>query len=680
MIELNRIRNIGIMAHIDAGKTTTTERILYYTGKTYKIGEVDDGEAIMDWMEQEQERGITITSAATTCYYRDHQINIIDTPGHVDFTAEVERALRVLDSAIAIFCAVGGVEPQSETVWHQADVYHIPRIAYINKMDRIGANFFQVLNEMEIKLGTHPVPVFIPIGKESRFEGVIDLIRMKEIQWKQEDNGVTMIYSEIDPSRIHEANEWREKMIDAISPYSDNLTELFLEGKEIQETLIKQTIRKGVLDQAIIPVFCGASLRNMGVQPLLDGVIDYLPAPDEMPPIRGHHVKNEKETDVPCKTNGPPLALVFKIQSDREAGSITFIRLYSGTIRKGVAVYNISKKKKERINRLLRLHSNKSEQIDTVSAGDIAAVIGFKLCQTGDTIGTESFPILLEKMHFPEPVISVAIEPKTLSERKKLQDVLAILEREDPTFLIKENEETGQLLISGMGELHLEVLVTRVIKDFKVEARVGKPQVSYRESISKTVTHTEKYHKTIGGKENSAEIILKVYPLPRGSGNTFLCEVNKDILPLEYIDAVKRGITSAFSSGIMFGYQTIDIGVTFLDARFTPATSTLFAYEAAGSLGFDAACRKAKPLLLEPIMTVDVMTPGEFVGDVIGNLNSRGGTIISHESRITIEHIRAGVPLAKMFGYSTTLRSITQGRATFAMEFSHFAPKEDGMD
>ncbi|MBN2445063.1 MAG: elongation factor G, partial [Spirochaetales bacterium] len=666
-----------IMAHIDAGKTTTTERILYYTGKSYKIGEVDDGEATMDWMEQEQERGITITAAATTCYYRDHQINIIDTPGHVDFTAEVERSLRVLDSAIAIFCAVGGVEPQSETVWRQADSYHIPRIAYINKMDRIGADFFLVLEDMKQKLGVTPVPLSIPIGKESDFEGVIDLIKMQEIHWNQEDNGATMRYSEIDASRIDLANKWRENMIDAFSSHSDILADLFIEGKEIPEALLKETIRKTLIEQQLIPVFCGASLRNIGVQPLLDSIVDYMPAPDELPPIKGFHAKSEKEVEIPCKINGPVLGLVFKIQSDREVGSISFIRVYSGTLKKGVAVYNINKKKKERINRLLRLHSNKFDQIDSISAGDIAAVVGFKLGQTGDTIGSESFPILLEKMHFPEPVISIAIEPKTLSEREKLQEVLQILEREDPTFTIKENEETGQLLISGMGELHLEVLVTRVIKDFKVEARIGKPQVSYRESISKKVVHTEKFHKTIGGKENIAEITLKVEPLPRGSGNTFKNEVNKHLLPETFIEAVQRGVQNAFASGIMFGYPTIDIGVTFTESQYNPATSTIFAFEAAGAMGFDSACRKAAPLLLEPIMIVDIMTPSEYVGDTIGNLNSRGGTIISHESRTTIEHIRAEVPLAKMFGYSTALRSITQGRATFAMEFSHFAPKDN---
>ncbi|MBN1696248.1 MAG: elongation factor G [Spirochaetales bacterium] len=678
MDKINTIRNIGIMAHIDAGKTTTTERILYYTGKSYKIGEVDDGEATMDWMEQEQERGITITSASTTCFYRDHQINIIDTPGHVDFTAEVERSLRVLDSAIAIFCAVGGVEPQSETVWHQADTYHIPRISYINKMDRIGADFYEVLEEIVAKLGAVPVPLQIPIGKESAFEGVVDLIDMKEIRWNQTDLGTSMSVSDIDGSRKEEADKWREALFDKISPFSDTLTELFLEGREVPVELIKKTIREATLNQKIVPVFCGASLRNIGVQPLLDAVIDYLPSPDEMPAYIGRHAKSEKEVKVVCSEDGHPLGLVFKIQTDREAGSINFIRMYSGSIKKGATVFNINKKKRERVNRLLRMHSNKSTQLDSVSAGDIAAVIGFKLCQTGDTIGAENFPVLLETMHFPEPVISVAIEPKTLSDRKKLKDTLEILEREDPTFIIKENDETGQLLISGMGELHLDVIVTRLIRDFKLDARVGKPQVSYRESISKAAVHTEKFHRTIGGKDNTAEITLSVRPLPRGSGNTFTSLVSKDKLPVQFIEAAKRGVTGAFSSGIMYGYQTIDIGVTLDDAAFNPATSSLFAFEAAGSLGFDAACRKAKPILLEPIMKVDVMTPNEFVGEVIGNLNGRGGTIVSHESRPTTEHIRAEVPLAAMFGYSTSLRSTTQGRATFAMEFSHFAPKEGG--
>jgi elongation factor G len=679
MSEFSILRNIGIMAHIDAGKTTTTERILFYTGKSYKIGEVDDGEATMDWMEQEQERGITITSATTTCYYKGFQINIIDTPGHVDFTAEVERSLRVLDSAIAIFCAVGGVEPQSETVWHQADTYSIPRIAYINKMDRIGANFFEVLEEMRAKLKTNPVPLQIPIGKESEFEGAIDLLAMQEIRWSPEDAGITMLYSPIDPSRAELASSWRQKLIDELSHHSDRITELFVEGKPIPAELLKTTIKKATLERHITPVFCGASLRNAGVQPLLEAVIDYLPAPDEVPPITGHNQKNEKETPVPCDINAEPLGLIFKIQADREAGSITYIRVYSGTFKKGIAYYNINKKKRERINRLLRMHSNKSAQIDSISAGDIAAIVGFKMCQTGDTVGSEHFQVLLETMHFPEPVISVAIEPKTLSERDKLKETLAVLEREDPTFTFKENDETGQLLISGMGELHLDVLVTRMVKEFNVDARVGKPQVSYRESVSEAVTHTEEFHKVLGGKENSAKITLRVEPLKRGSGNVFTNSLPHNTLPDEFIEAIRRGITAAFTSGIQYGYQGIDIGVTLVAAEHNPSTSTLFAYEAAASLGYDAACRKASPVLLEPIMIVDVMTPSDFIGDTISNLNARNGVVISHESRPTIEHIRAEVPLRNMFGYSTSLRSTTQGRATFAMEFGHFAPKAGGI-
>ncbi|MBN1410903.1 MAG: elongation factor G [Spirochaetales bacterium] len=667
------------MAHIDAGKTTTTERILYYTKKSYKIGEVDDGEATMDWMTQEQERGITITAAATTCFWEDHQINIIDTPGHVDFTAEVERSLRVLDGAIAIFCAVGGVEPQSETVWHQADRYHVPRIAYINKMDRIGADFFDVLKEMDEKLHAVPLVLQLPIGAESDFEGIVDLINLKEIRWDKGDAGTTMHHSDIDSSRIDKAMEWREKLIDQVSHFSDEITELYVEGKEIPVDLILTAIKTACLKLELIPTFCGASLRNAGVQPLINAVIRFLPSPKEVPPMIGFHAKTSKETAVPCNPDGYPLGLVFKIQADREAGSINFIRMYSGSINNGTAVYNINKNKRERINRLFKLHANKYEQIDKIGAGEIAAVVGFKLCQTGDSIGSDKHPILLEKMHFPEPVISVAIEPRTLSERKKLRETLEILEREDPTFMIKENEETGQLLISGMGELHLDVLVTRVIKDFKVEARVGKPQVSYRESISKVVTHTEKYHKTIGQKENTAEITLKVEPLPRGKGNQFENRISFAKLPRELAEAVKNGVTGAFSSGIKYGYQTIDIGVTLADAVYNINTSTEIAFEAAGALGFDAACHKAAPVLLEPIMMVDVMTPSEFVGDTIGNLKARNGIIISHESKPTVEHIRAEVPLANMFGYSTSLRSTTQGRATFAMEFSHFAPKEGGI-
>ncbi|MFP4384474.1 MAG: elongation factor G [Spirochaetia bacterium] len=671
----NKRRNIGIMAHIDAGKTTTTERILFYSGKSHRLGEVDNGEAVMDWMVQEQNRGITITSAATTLLWKDHQINIIDTPGHVDFTAEVERSLRVLDGAVAIFCAVGGVEPQSETVWHQSDTYHIPRIAYINKMDRIGADFFEVITEMEKKLGTAPVPLQIPLGRESDFEGVIDLVAMEEIYWDPDTFGSNMEKKPLSETHREYAEEWKEKMIDELSAYSDELTELFLEGSPIPEQLLKEVVREQTLRRSITPVFCGASLRNMGVQPLLDAIIDFLPAPTETPPIRGIHVKKEEEIDIPSDPDGNPLALVFKIQSDREAGSYSYIRVYSGEVKAGSAVYNINKKKRERVNRLLKMHSNRSEQIDKVAAGDIAVVIGFKFAQTGDTIGSEGFPVLLEQMHFPEPVISVSIEPRTLSERKRLQEVLEILAKEDPTFTAKEDSETGELIISGMGELHLEVLVTRVIEDFNVDAKVGQPQVTFRESISQTASHTERYHRVLAGKENAAEITLEVRPTDRGSGNIFTSEVSKKDVPKEIIEAVRRGIEGGFNSGIEWGYPVIDMSVVLKDLVYNPVNSTEMAFEAAASIGFDNAARKAAPILLEPIMIVDVFCPKEFLGEVINHLTGRSGVVQSLDSRPSSEHIHAQVPMAKMFGYSTALRSITQGRGNFAMEFSHFAKK-----
>jgi elongation factor G len=678
MADLSSIRNIGIIAHIDAGKTTTTERILFFTGKTHRMGEVDNGEATMDWMDQEQERGITITAAATTCYWRDHQVNIIDTPGHVDFTAEVERSLRVLDGAVAIFDAVGGVEPQSETVWHQADRYAVPRLTYVNKMDRIGANFFNVLEEMKTKLGTTPVPLQLPMGAESEFEGVVDLVEMREIRWSQEDQGVTIGYAPIDPSRLAEARKWRENLMDHLSHVSDELTELYLAGAPIPAEKIRSAICQATLSRAFTPVLCGASLRNVGVQPVLDAVVDYLPSPVDVPPARGHHVKKEDTVEVPCKPEAFALGLVFKLQANREAGNLCFVRMYSGKIKEGQTVFNIGKKKRERVNRLLRMHANHSQQLDHVEAGDIAVMIGLKGSQTGDTLGVEAFPILLEKMHFPVPVISVAIEPKTLSERKKLQEVLDVLALEDPTFSVKENVETGELIISGMGELHLDVLVTRIFREFKVEARVGKPQVSYRETISATVTHTEKYHRMIAGKEHSATITIEVKPLPRGEGNSFSTRLPDGALPDELVSAVERGVTAAFGSGVVYGYPALDIGVTLADAEFHQATSTAIAFEAAGAMAFDAACRKASPILLEPIMAVDVLTPTDFVGEVIGNLNSRQGLILNVESKPGADHVKAQAPLVSMFGYSTALRSATQGRATFTMEFSHFAEKVGG--
>ena len=678
MADLHKIRNIGIIAHIDAGKTTTTERILFYTGRTHRMGEVDDGEATMDWMEQEQERGITITAAATTCYWRDHQVNIIDTPGHVDFTAGVERSLRVLDGAVAIFCAVGGVEPQSETVWHQADRYKVPRIAYINKLDRVGASFNGVLEEMRAKLGTLPLPLQLPIGVESDLEGVIDLVEMREIRWSQEDQGVTIGHAPIDPVRQAEARKGRERLLDQLAHLSDEITERYLSGRDIPAELTKKVIRQGTLAREFTPVLCGASLRNVGVQRLLDAVVDFLPSPLDLPPVRGHHLKKEDAVDVPCRPEGFPLGLVFKLQANREAGNLCYVRLYSGRIKEGQAVYNINKKKRERVNRLLRMHANHSQQIDAVEAGDIAVMIGLKGSRTGDSLGVEAFPILLEKMHFPEPVISVAIEPRTLSERKKLAEALEVLAIEDPTFSVKENEETGELIISGMGELHLDVLVTRIFREFKVEARVGKPQVSYRETISADITRTEKYHRMIAGKEHSATITIRVAPLKRGEGNTFTSALPEDALPEELVAAVERGVMAAFGSGVIYGYPALDIEVTLVDAEYHPTTSTPIAFQAAGATAFDSACRTANPILLEPIMAVDALTPSEFLGEVIGNFNARQGVILNVESKPGADHVKAQAPLASLFGFSTALRSATQGRATFTMEFSHFAEKVGG--
>ena len=673
-MSLKNMRNIGIMAHIDAGKTTTTERILFYTGENHKIGEVDNGEATMDWMEQEQDRGITITSAATTCYWRDHQINIIDTPGHVDFTAEVERSLRVLDGGVAIFCAVGGVEPQSETVWKQAEKYKVPRIAFVNKMDRMGANFFAVVDEIKEKLGANPVPLFLPMGAENEFEGVIDLLNQKEIRFDQADKGVTMITSDIADERKELASQWRDSLLDNISAFSDEITELYLNGEEIPLDMIKATIRKATLEGKLLPVFVGSSLKNTGVQCLLDGVVDYLPAPDEMPPAIGVHAKKGDQVEVPCNPSGRPLGLVFKIQNDPAAGSLCFIRMYSGSISNGTAVMNISKGKRERITRLFRMHANKQEAIDTLSAGDIGAVIGFKLAQTGDTIGNESFQVLLENIEFPEPVISVAIEPKTMSDRDKLKGVLEILSKEDPTFVAKESEETGQLIISGMGELHLDILVTRIVNDFKVAANVGNPQVSYKESITKEVTHVEKFDKVIANKENFAQITLRVAPAGQGSENKFTYDDKlKKKLPMEFIEAVKRGVTGSFTSGSLFGYPMVEVAVELVDAEYNELTATEFAYEAAGAMGFDNACREAAPVKLEPIMNVDIATPKEYIGEVISNMTARGGLVESLESRNGSEHVKAQAALAKMFGYSTTLRSLTQGRGTFSLSFSHFA-------
>lgn len=668
-------RNIGIMAHIDAGKTTTTERILFYTGKSHRIGEVDDGSATMDWMVQEQNRGITITSAATTTFWKEHRINVIDTPGHVDFTAEVERSLRVLDGAVAVFCAVGGVEPQSETVWRQADAWNVPRIAFINKMDRTGADFFGVLEEIQKKLAARPVPITIPVGRESSFCAVIDLITMRELHWSGDDQGRTITDHDIRQDMVEQAATWREKLLDAVSEASDEITERILEDQPVPAELIHSVLRNLTLSRQAVPVLVGASLRNIGVQTVLDGIIRYLPAPEELPPIEGMHPKKEVPVAVERTEDGAAVGMVFKIQADREAGNLCFVRMYQGVLKAGVAIFNHNQGRRERVNRILRMHANRTEPVDRLVAGDIGVIVGFKLAQTGDTIGSEGMPVVLERMHFPEPVISVAIEPQTLSEQDKLKSTLDLLTREDPTFLWKEDSETGQLIISGMGELHLDVLVTRITDDYNVRAKVGNPQVSYRESITGTAEHREVFQKVLAGKENHAEIVLRVAPRPRGSGNLFSSRVSESVLPRPFAQAVERGVTGAFGSGISWGYPTIDIEAELVSAVYNELTASEFAFEAAGSMGLDNACRVAGAVLLEPIMKITVMVPQEFMGEAINGITTRGGIVHAVESRPGAEHIIAEAPLKKMFGYSTALRSATQGRGNYAMEFSHFAPE-----
>ena len=669
------IRNIGIMAHIDAGKTTTTERILYYTGENHKIGEVDNGEATMDFMQQEQDRGITIASAATTCYWKDHQINIIDTPGHVDFTAEVERCLRVLDGAVGVFCAVGGVEPQTETVWKQADTYKVPRIAFVNKMDRLGANFYEVLTDMEKKLGANPVPLFIPIGSENNFSGIISLLEMKALYFSSEDRGSTITKEDIPADYLEKAEEYREKLIDACASYSDEITELYFEGEEIPTDLIMSTLRKCTLDRTLLPVFVGSSLKNIGVQTVLDGVVDLLPSPDEVPPVKGYWEKKDKEIEVIHDEKGPMLGLIFKIVVDPKAGPLCFVRMYSGVLKKGVAIHNVTKNKKERVNRIVRMHADIMTDLTELKAGDIGVIIGFKMAQTGDTIGTEAHPYLLEKMHFPNPVISVAIEPESTDEQEKLKKALESLSLEDPTFTYKDDAETGQLVISGMGELHLDVLVTRITKEMKIKARVGNPQVSYRESITGEAEEEFVFERTIANKDNWAKLTIAAKPLPAGSGNVLKISANTRDIPEEIIAAVKSGIEGAFKSGIKFGYETTDIEIDIKHIGYNELTSTPFANEACANMAFDSVCQKAGAVLMEPIMSVKLSAPTQYVGDVISSITSRGGIVNSMESRVGSDLISAEVPLQKMFGYTTVLRSSTQGRGTFSMEFSHYSPK-----
>ena len=679
--DLKKMRNIGIMAHIDAGKTTTTERILFYTGKIHKIGEIDDGQATMDWMQQEQERGITICSAATTTTWKGYQINIIDTPGHVDFTAEVERSLRVLDGAVAVICAVDGVQPQTETVWKQADNFCVPRIVYMNKMDRIGADFFGSMKDIEDKFGVECAALQIPIGQGQEFEGLIDLITMKELRFEGEE-GENVVVSDIDASRLDDAKAWRETLIDKVASADDELAEIYLEGGEISDAQIKVALRKATVNRVLVPVVMGSSRHNQGVQPLIDAVIDYLPCPTDIPPAKGIHVKKDKEEEVqiPCDASKQALGLVFKIQYDKEMGSLCYVRMYSGKIASGTQILNINKKKRERVNRILRMHADKSEPVNSVEAGDIAVFVGLKLAQTGDSIGSEGFPVLLEEPVFPQPAISVALEPESMSERDKMNETLEILSKEDPTFTYHEDAETGQLIISGMGELHLDVLVTRMKDDFKVQCRVGAPQVTYRESVTAAAETSDVFEKVLAGKENRAGLSVRVEPRETGSGNSYACTVRKQEIPDEIYSAIESGFKSSLDSGINYGYPCADIAVTVTGIEYDELTASTFAFEACAAQLFDKVCNMASPELLEPVMNVDISCPKEFVGDAMSQMTQRGGMILGQDSKAGGDIVHAQAPMAKMFGFSTNLRSATQGRASFSMEFSHFQVKAGGLD
>lgn len=673
--KLQKMRNIGIMAHIDAGKTTVSERILFYTGKTYKIGEVHDGAAVMDWMEQEQERGITITSAATTCEWKDHQINIIDTPGHVDFTIEVERSLRVLDGAVGVFCAVGGVEPQSETVWRQANKYHVPRLAFVNKMDRTGADFKRVVRMMRERLHTHPVCFQLPVGGGDEFEGIIDLIKRKFLVYKEADQGTTIVENEIPENLKEEAEELRELMVEAVVESDDAVLNRYLEGITPTNEEIIACARKATLAMRITPVFCGAAFKNKGVQNLLDAVVNLLPSPLDRPPVPGH-VEDEPEKLIERKaTSAEPLsAIAFKIATDPYVGQLTYIRVYSGVLESGMSVYNPIKRKNERIGRLVRMHANKREEIKSVYAGDIAAAVGLKNTTTGDTLCDSDKPIVLETMTFPEPVISVAVEPKTKADQGKLDTALQKLALEDPSFRVKVDPETGQTIISGMGELHLEIIVDRMMREFGVVANVGQPQVAYRETVSAHADAEGKYIRQTGGRGQYGHVCLKVDPGERGKGFEFVDEVKGGRIPREYVVAARKGLEEAINTGVLAGYPVVDIKVTVYDGSYHEVDSSEMSFKIAASMAFKDACAKAKPLLLEPVMSLEVVTPDDFIGPVSGDLSSRRGKILRSEIRTGTHVVVAQVPLAKMFGYATSLRSVTQGRATSSMQFSHYEP------
>ena len=660
------------MAHIDAGKTTTTERILYYTGMTHKLGEVHEGAATMDWMEQERERGITITSAATTCFWRDHRINIIDTPGHVDFTIEVERSLRVLDGAVAAFDSVQGVEPQSETVWRQADKYHVPRIAFMNKMDRVGADFYGSVQSIIDRLGAKPVPIQIPIGREAEFRGAIDLVRMKGYFYDDETLGAKYKVDEIPQDLLAQATEYREKMLDAVAEFDDQVMEKYLNGHPLTEEEVMRAIRAATISMKITPVLCGSAFKNKGVQQLLDGVVDYLPSPLDIPPVKGVQPNSGKEVERKSDDAEPFAALAFKIMSDPFAGQLTYFRVYSGTLKTGTPVLNVTKGTKDRIGRLLKMHANKREEIDEVHAGDIAAAVGLKGATTGDTLADEKQPVLLEVMKFPEPVIAMAIEPKTKQDQEKMGFALQKLSQEDPSFRVRTDEETAQTIIAGMGELHLEIIVDRMLREFKVEANVGKPEVAFRETIRRKAEAESKYIKQTGGRGQYGHVVLTVEPSEPGKGLEFVNKIVGGAIPKEYIPAIEKGVRERMETGVVAGYPLRDVKVTVIDGSYHDVDSNEMAFKIAGSMGFSDACKKADPVLLEPIMKVEVLVPQEFMGDVIGNLNGRRGKVQGMKVRAGAQAIDAAVPLMEMFGYATDLRSRTQGRATYSMEFDRY--------
>lgn len=669
---LDKVRNIGIMAHIDAGKTTTTERILFYTGRLHRMGEVHEGSATMDWMDQERERGITITSAATTCFWRDYRINIIDTPGHVDFTAEVERSLRVLDGAVALFCAVGGVEPQSETVWRQADRYEIPRIAFVNKMDRVGADFYNVLEMIKVRLGAHPVALQIPLGEGDLFNGLIDLIKMKAVIFDETTLGTKWYEEEIPRDLLSKAEEYHKHLVEAAAEFDDHLMEKYLESKEITEQEIKSAIRKGAIQNHIVPVLLGSAFKNKGIQRLLDSIIDYLPSPKEVKPVKGIDPRNSKEVIRATDSDSPFTALAFKIMTDPYVGKLTFFRVYSGTLKNGSYLYNSNSEKRERLGRILQMHANHREEIEEVSAGDIAAAVGLKHTRTGDTLCIQDKPVILESMKFPEPVISVSIEPKSKADADKLTGSLTKLTDEDPTFVVSSDEETGQTIISGMGELHLEIIVDRLLREFKVGARVGRPQVSYKETITFEVEAEGKFIRQSGGRGQYGHVVIRIIPNEKGKGFEFENKIVGGTIPKDYIPSVKLGIQDALRNGVLAGYEVVDIKAALLDGSYHDVDSSEIAFRIAGSMAAKNALNKAKPILLEPLMEVEIVVPEEYLGDVVGDLNSRRGKISGILPRKDAHVIEGHVPLAEMFGYATSLRSITQGRAIYTMQFENY--------